>query len=248
MKVNSPHNFLSMTAAVAAALLVSLSTGHADSTDLYSALGQPANPQDAVHYLQGITLAQPAGVYSLSSFDIGLHFTQAATQAFSIEFYTGIDTSPTSADALANAVMIGGVSGNVTVSDTPLLNTGNYTFTFTLDTTTPLLLPAGALLGAEFTLTDTGANPDYSSIISGRFSDVTPTAGSATNFVWNDAGATFDNTFQGSEQTTFGDSGAYARLGLHTNAVTAVPDLGPTWAMLAVSFGVLALAARRRLA
>ena len=68
-----------------------------------------------VHYLQIVNLAQGAGTYTLYSFQLSVNFNTGITdQGLILEFLTPTSIlSSSSANALASAIDLGGVSGVV---------------------------------------------------------------------------------------------------------------------------------------
>lgn len=241
MKLSSDKRKLTgLMGAVAAVLLTFASTGHAQN--LYNAATTTANPQTgAVHYMQIVNPAQGAGNYTLTAFQLGLNFntgTDLNGYGVIVYFYTGVNTSATAADALAGATQITGISG--TLQDPNA--SGNFTYTFTLNTAQALSTPDGSF-GVEFFLTDSEF-VNYTTDANGRFTASTPTVGSSPGYVWNDAN--LNGTFAGSEQTRFGQTNANVRFSM-TGTFTPVPEPG-TWAMMGVGAALLFVVARRRLA
>lgn len=227
---------ISVFSLVVAALVATPNVSHAQ-TNLYSALTLPAAAQTgALQYLEivdpangaGGTAAAGAGTYTLTAFEVGLNFsTGLEDQGVIVTFYTGVDTSAGATDALATATMIAGVGGNVAAPGAA----GNFTYTFTLNSAITLPTTDGAF-GVEFQLTDSTFDA-YADDINGRFSAVAPTIGTSPGYVWNDAN--LDGAFAGSEQTKFGQAGAYVRFSAG-GSFAAVPEPG------AYAFCVLGLA------
>lgn len=224
-------------AAAAALLLSSALASHAQTTVLYNAATTTANPQTgAVHYLQQLTLAQGSGTYTLYSFQLGVNFNTGSTdQGVIVSFYTGLDLSPSSSDALASAVDVGDIGGTLGAPG----SSGNFTYTFTLNN--PISLPSN-VLGVEITLTDDSFSA-YSTEMNGRFTASAPTVGTSPGFVWNDAD--LDGTFTGAEQTKFSMANANIRFSMTGSAPIPEPS---TWAMIAAGSVLLLALGRRRLA
>src|SRR5438309_4399328 len=106
--------------------------------NLYDATVNPANPQTGVvNYMQMMTFNAPSGTvtFSLSQLVLGINFTtglNSGNYGVLIDFWSGVDTSPTSSNALATATDLFEISG--TLSDPG--QSGNFTYTFTLDPAT----------------------------------------------------------------------------------------------------------------
>ena len=199
-----------------AVLALGISTSHAQTTPLYTQLtaGTTAEP-GVTDYLQEVTLAQGPGTYSINSFELGVNFTTGTEDDYGVilQFFTGLDNSPTSTDALANATYAGGVEGDLADPG----QAGNFTYTFTLNTA--ITVPSN-VVGVNILLTTS----DFSSLsddMNGRFIASAPTVGSAPGFVWNNPND--DGTFPGADQTTFGLGAAYTRLELIGTAPAPEP-------------------------
>ena len=191
--------------------------------------------------MQLIFPSNGAGTYTLSSFNLGVNFTTGTEDDYGVilDIWTGVNTSATAANALAGATDIEEISG--TLSDPA--GSGNYTYTFTLNNAATLAIPATGI-AVQFQLTD-AANDAYSDDLNGRFSAVAPTAGTSPGYVWNDANS--DGIFAGSEQTTFGQTGAYARLSLTGTApvLAGVPEPG-TYALCGLGLAAMGTVVLRR--
>jgi hypothetical protein len=226
-----------LSVSAAAALFLVGSKSYAQTTQYYNATTLPANPQTGVvHFLQQVTFAGPPGTYTVSSMTFGVNWSDiSADQGLFLEFYNGLNLSSGAANVLAGATDLGGAGFLLDAASLP--STGNFTYTLTFGT--PITLTSN-VIGVEVTMTDsTGAN--YATGIQGRFSTVAPTTGSSTAFVWNDGN--LDGTFTGSEQTTFGQSGAYIRMSMTGTAPVPEPS---TWALLAGGASMLAFTMLRR--
>ena len=225
-----------------AAALLALSSGALQAqTTFYTAATTTANPQTgAEHFLQQITLAgSPANTYTLTQFVLGVNYADASQDAgVIVEFYTGLDTSNTSTNVLANATNVYGVSGTLAAPGT----NGNYTYTFTLNT--PFTFPAGtSTLGVEVELTTSDFSTYADGILNGRFTASAPTVGTSPGYVWNDANE--DNVFTGAEKTQFSQTLANVRFGL-IGTVAAVPE-PRTYALCGLAFvGMAGVVLRRR--
>lgn len=226
-----------LAATVASAMLLVFSGVSNAQVPIYNATILPANTQTgAVHFLESVTLGQGPGTYTLTSFQLGLNFnTGLVDQGIHVVFYTNLDLSAGSANALANAVQISVLSDTLPAPG----RAGDFTFTITLGA--PISLPSN-VLGVEFTLQNSSLE-GYSTEMNGRFSAVAPTLGSSPGFVWNDAN--LDGTFTGAEQTNFGQTGAYVRFSM--TGTTPVPEPS-TWAILIGGLAAAAFSMRRRLA
>ena len=219
-------------------LLLAAGPGRAHAQMLYSALTGTATTQTGVSdYLQVLTLPQGGGTYSLSSFTVGVNFTSGTTdQGVIVYLYSGVDTSPTSADALANATLLGGtgLSGTL-VANGP----GSFTYTFPITSPFTFTISTGTI-GVETLLLD-NTFQNYSTDANSRFSTTLPTTGSALSQVYFNPNE--DSTFPGADQTAFGQSAAYNRFAL--TGTFAVPEPG-TWAMIAIGVVFFAGHALRR--
>lgn len=226
-------------ATAAAALLAFTRTGQAQTT-YYNSATTTANPQTgAEHFLEQLSFAGGGSNYTLTAFTLGVNYADATQDSVAVlQFYTGVDTSSTSANILATATSLGSVGGTLAAPGT----NGNYTFTFTLNT--PINFGNVSGLAVEVFL-ETADQASYATgILNGRFTASAPTIGSSTGFVYNDAN--LDSVFTGAEKTTFGLAQANIRLALTGNVTAAVPEPN-TWAMVGVGLvGASALAARHR--
>ena len=189
---------------------------------LYTANATTATPEPGVvHFLQVIKLAQGTGTYTLNSITFSAYFTTADTQAVLLFFYSGVDRSPTSTNALANATLLASARGNLTPNGAV---PNGYAFTFTPSPPLTVTTPDGSVGVEVYLLTQDLST--YSSTAYGRFTASAPTVGSADGFVWNDGNSgTFDGVFTGDEQTRFNMANANTRLALtgsllHLNSFT----------------------------
>ena len=225
--------------AAAAATVGLAAQANAQTTQYYNATTLPANPQTGVvHYMQLISLSSGPGNYTLSTFQLGINFTTGTAGDYGavVQFYNNVNSSSGAANALSGATLLTTVNGTLTDPGA----SGNFTYTFTL--AAPLAINATGPIGVVFSLTNE-AFDTYSTDMNGRFSAVAPTVGGASNFVWNDAN--LDGTFSGSEQTTFGQTGAYVRFSMTGTAPVPEPS---TWTLMLGGVAVLGVtAARRRL-
>jgi hypothetical protein len=224
--------------AAAVATLGFAANANAQNTQYYNATTLPANPQQGVvHYMQLINLASGPGNYTLSTFQLGINFNDGTLSDYGVivQFYNNVNTSSSATDALAGATLIATVNGTLADPGQP----GNFTYTFNL--TTPLALNVTGPIGVRFSLLNETLDA-YSTDMNGRFSATAPTTGSASNFVWRDTN--LDGTFSGSEQTTFGQSGAYVRFSMTGMAPVPEPS---TWALMVGGAVLLGVTMRRRL-
>lgn len=147
------------------------------------------------HYLQQITLAGGASSYSLTSFPIfGVRWVDinAAPQSLFLTFYTGVDLSTASSNALAGATQFASVGFSLT---NPGAN-GSYNYNLTLGT--PIVTPA-ATFAIEVTMTNAAGNA-YATGISYRYSNGgAPAVGSNPGFLWTDGNS--NGIFTGAEQS-----------------------------------------------
>jgi hypothetical protein len=203
----------------------------------YDATVLPAAPQAGViSYLQQLTLAGPNGTYSITGMTFGINWSDAsADQGLVLDFYTGLDLSGTSTNALAGATFIDEAAFLL-----PPPGLGNFTYTLTFGT--PIVMPSN-VFGIDVHLTDSTGTFGTATGINGRFTSNTPTIGSAPGFVWADANA--DGIYTGAEQTTYGMGVAYIRMSVTVDSIP-VPEPS-TWIMTAGGgLGILFLLMRRR--
>ena len=189
-------------------------------TALYVANSTPATPETgAVHFLQMVSASpnQGPGVYNINSFTISFNFTATDDQSIRLTFYSGVDTSPNSASALASATVIQALTGDV-----PPPSVGNYAFTFSYATPFSLHFSDANAVGVEIILTN-AATGAYTTTTNGRFTPSTPTTGAADGYVWNDAN--FDNVFTGAEQTRFGMANANIRMAFTGTLARPTPSI-----------------------
>jgi hypothetical protein len=222
----------------AAALLAGAQTINAQTTQYYNATTLPANPQQGVvHYMQLINLSSGPGNYTLSTFQLGINFTDGTLADYGVivQFYNNVNTSGSATNALASASLIATVNGTLSDPGAP----GNFTYTFNL--ANALAINATGPIGVRFSLTNEAFDA-YSTDMNGRFSATAPTTGTASNFVWRDTN--LDGVFSGAEQTTFGQTGAYVRFSMTGTAPIPEPS---TWALMVGGVVLLGVTMRRRL-
>ncbi len=191
-------------------------------TPIYTANTTTATPEPGVvHFLQVINLAQGPGTYTINTVTFSAYFTTTDTQSVLLYFYSGVDQSPTSTNALASATLLASAHGNLTPNGTV---PNGYAFTFT--PSPPLTVTAAdGSVGVEVYLLTQNLGA-YSSTAYGRFTASVPAVGSAVGYVWNDGNnGTFDGVFTGDEQTRFNMANANTRLALtgsllHPNSFT----------------------------
>ena len=219
---------------VASTAVILACSGFSNAQNLYNATTLPANAQTGVvHFLQQISLAGGPGSYTITGMTFGINWSDLSNdQGLFLDFYTGVNLSPSAADALAAATNVGEVGFLLTAPAA----VGNYTYTLTFNQVVP-----SNVLGVEATLTDDTGGA-YATGINGRFSATAPTVGTSSAFVYNDSN--LDGTFAGSEQTTFGQGTAYIRMSVTGTAPAPVPEPS-TWAMFAC--GIVALVTTMRL-
>jgi hypothetical protein len=226
----------SLRCTLAAAALLLACVGTTRAAVVYDATVLPAPPQAGViSYLQQVTVAGPAGSYSITSMTFGINWSDAsADQGLVLDFYTGLDLSGTSTDALAGATFIA-TAGFLL----PPPGLGNFTYTLTFGV--PIVVPSN-VFGIDVHLTDDTGTFGTATGINGRFTSNTPTVGSAPGFVWNDANG--DGIYTGAEQTNFGMSAAFIRMSITADAPIPEPS---TWIMtFGGGLGILFLLMRRR--
>jgi hypothetical protein len=210
-------------------VLYDANSGVNSSGSFSSATGGPGQ-----HYLQQITLAGGAPSYTLTSFPVfGVRWNDITTapQDIFLDFYTGVDLSTSSTNALASATKFASTGFQLS---SPGAN-GSYNYTLTLNT--PITTPS-ATFAIEVTMTN-GAGNAYATGIAYRLSTGgAPTVGSNPGFVWIDTNA--NGIFTGAEQSA---SPTNIRM---TISGSAVPE--PSAAALAAlgSIGVLFGARRLR--
>lgn len=210
--------------------------------DAAGASGTVTSEAGVNHSLQIVNFAPTnATSYTITGFSLAANFTTTNTQYLYLSLYTGVDTSPTSTDALATATDVFDAAGGVTPTQT-----GGLVYTFTLNTPFTLNNTSNGTFGLELTFTNTDGT--FSTITNQyfRLGGTGPNAGTAATYVWNDAND--DNVFTGTEQTMFGDA---TRAGQYVSIIgTAVPEPATTSLCLlgAGAFGFALLRRRRQTA
>lgn len=228
---------LALAASATFLLSTPLSQGQ---TVLYNATATgTGSTQPVFHYLQQVTLNGANTQYSISSMVFGINWTDlSADQSLYLDFWTGLNLSPTAASALNGATFIKEVGFSLTAPTAA----GNYTYTLTFGT--PVLVPSNTFGIEAYLLDATGTNYSTGGV-NGRFTlgAGVPSVGSSPGFVWADTN--LDGTFTGAEQTKFGNANA-ANIRM---TITAQPVPEPaTWSLLVGGALVAGLVSRRRLA
>jgi hypothetical protein len=185
---------LAAAAALALAGTASATIGY-DSRTTTGADGAFFNSN--THFMQVVTLNTPVTAQTLNGMILGVRWLAngTASQGIIVNFWSDVDESPTSTDALAGATLL--ASRNYTVG---IQNQGSYDYT----------LPIGGQIinvnkiGVEVYFTN-AAFTQLSTQLGGRVTTGTPTVGSNDGFYYTDpnppATTTFDNLFQGTERT-----------------------------------------------
>lgn len=173
------------------------------------------------HAMQVITIAsapaQPMQITNFTLFGVRYNTTTVTTSGLFLNFWTNVDTSPGSTDALATATLAGSVGYNL-----PAAGAGSYNFSLpSVNVTVP-----GNTFAVEVIFTNT-AGTAFSTDIAGRYSTGTPTLGSNDGFVYQDSN--LDDVFTGAERTQF--NGSVSGTPIATNyrmafSATAVPEPG----------------------
>lgn len=222
---------------IAAVLLLGCAATSRAQSVVYDATVLPANPQTGViSYMQQVTVAGPAGSYTITGMTFGINWSDAsADQGLILDFYTGLDLSGTSTDVLGGATFIDEAGFLLTSPGA----TGNFTYTLTFGT--PIVVPSN-IFGIDVHLTDDTGTFGTATGINGRFTSNTPTVGTAPGFVWNDANG--DGVYTGSEQTKFSMTNAYVRMSI--TAVAPVPEPNTLIMTVGGGLGLLVLLMRRR--
>jgi len=191
--------------------------------------------------MQVITISGPDSLHTIKDFTIlGIRWnTAVGTQAFFLDFYTNIDESPTSTNALATATLAGSVGFTIAQ---PATIPGSYNYsTGVLN----VLVPSNkfavvlSLTNATGTTFSTGLVP--------RYSTGTPATGSNDGFVYFDNN--LDQTFTGAERTQLvGTSTNLAptnlRMSINADLGNTVPE--PTTLALLGAAGVMVLRRKRQ--
>lgn len=206
--------------AVAASLIFSASAPGQIVYDSVTTTGSDGNFSTAVpHYLQVVTLALPNGpvnVTGLPQLGIRWNATPAANQLLTLNFWTGIDTSPGASNVLGTATLAGTISFPLAP-----LAVGSYFYSIN---GLNVNLPSSSFAVEVAFFDDTGTA--LSTALGGRLSTGSPVAGSNDGFVYSD----FDGTFEGSERVQInGLSGNPAPTNYRmqiTAAAVAVPEPG----------------------
>jgi hypothetical protein len=202
-----------------------------------SASGTLTTEAGVASYLQQVTLNGPDTTYTITSMTIGINYNAVGNgqQDAFLDFYTGLNLSPSATDALAGATFV--TEEGVGFGDPGAA--GSYAFTITF--TTPFTVPSNTF-GIVFSLLN-DATQTYSTEISPLFRlGGAPSVGSNPGFAWNDANK--DGVFPGSEQTKFGN----ATSANYYMSITAsfVPEPGSLALMLVGGLGLLLGVQRHR--
>ena len=203
-----------------------------------SSAGTLTTESGVASYLQQVTLNGPNTTYTITAMTIGINFNAIGNgqQDAFLDFYTGLNLSPSATDALAGATLV--ASEGVGFNDPGAA--GSYAFTVTF--TTPFTVPSNTF-GIVFSLLD-NTSFAYSTEISPLFRlGGVPTVGSNPGFAWNDANQ--DGVFPGSEQTKFGNATS-ANYYMSITATAAVPEPGSLALMVVGGLGLLLGVQRHR--
>src|ERR1022692_731921 len=201
-----------------------------------SSAGTLTTESGVASYLQQVTLNGPDTTYTITAMTIGINFNAVGNgqQDAFLDFYTGLNLSPSATDALAGATLV--ASEGVGFNDPGAA--GSYAFTITF--TTPFTVPSNTF-GIKFSLID-DASGSYSTEISPLFRlGGVPTVGSNPGFAWNDANQ--DGVFPGTEQTKFGNA---TSANYYMSITTLVPEPGSLALMVVGGLGLLLGVQRHR--
>ncbi len=192
-----------------------------------STSGAPLTTVNTQHFMELVTIDQGpfTPTTSLTGLNVSLNFTGAVSAAnpdyVVVTFHNspGVDTSPTSSDALAsydNAPTTAADPNFLGQQIFAISGSGSNVYSLSL---TPIALPNNTF-SVDFLLLNPAGN-NYATDVQGNFTvGVGPSVGSnalANKGIWSDAGQ--DGIYQGSEQSTLGGTQAAVRFSL-----TAVPE------------------------
>lgn len=230
---------LSLVTAIAA-LCVSRPASAQIAYDANVTVGNDGNFSTSVqHYLQVVTLAGPNGPTTINAFPtFGIRWNATATenQIVSLNFWTGLDTTPGASNVLAGATNL----GTIAFSLTPQI-VGSYFYNFS---GVNIIVPS-TTFAVEITMTNL-AQDAFSTSIGGRLTTGSPSIGSNDGFIYSEVN---DGIFAASERIQInGTSGNAAptnyRMTIDATPVAAVPE--PAGVAFAVGAALTAVVAFRR--